>query len=104
MIACWPFSHADFVSCIRVQAGIDDGAVLLTGGRRPPSCPKGYFIEPTVFIKVGPNMRVWKEEIFGPVLSGISICQPCAVVLTDALGMVARGGFLSNMRDYSLTC
>jgi hypothetical protein len=89
-------------SCM--QAGIDDGAVLLTGGRRPPSCPKGYFIEPTVFIKVGPNMRIWKEEIFGPVLSGISICQPCAVVLTDAPGMVGRGGFLSNMRDYSLTC
>eukprot|EP00775_Hariotina_reticulata_P006856 gene6856-7072_t len=52
-----------------VQAGIDDGAVLLTGGRRPPSCHKGYFLEPTVFIKVQPHMRIWKEEIFGPVLS-----------------------------------
>lgn len=52
------------------QAGIDDGAVLLTGGRRPPSCPKGYFLEPTVFIKVSPGMRIWKEEIFGPILSG----------------------------------
>lgn len=52
------------------QVGLDDGAVLLTGGRRPPSCPKGYFIEPTVFTKVQPHMRIWKEEIFGPVLSG----------------------------------
>lgn len=53
-----------------VQAGIDDGAVLLTGGRRPPSCPSGYFLEPTVFIKVDPaRARIWKEEIFGPVLS-----------------------------------
>eukprot|EP00879_Flechtneria_rotunda_P026271 GHRR01028003.1.p1 GENE.GHRR01028003.1~~GHRR01028003.1.p1 ORF type:complete len:337 (+),score=86.87 GHRR01028003.1:244-1254(+) len=52
-----------------VQAGCDDGATCLTGGRRPPSCSKGYFIEPTVFINVQPHMRVWKEEIFGPVLS-----------------------------------
>lgn len=53
------------------QVGLDDGAVLLTGGRRPPACPKGYFIEPTVFTQVQPHMRIWKEEIFGPVLSGV---------------------------------
>lgn len=52
-----------------VQIGLDDGATLLTGGKRPPSCPQGYFIEPTVFISVKPHMRIWKEEIFGPVLS-----------------------------------
>jgi acyl-CoA reductase-like NAD-dependent aldehyde dehydrogenase len=55
---------------IKTQVGLDDGATLLTGGRRPPSCPTGYFLEPTVFINVRPHMRVWKEEIFGPVLSG----------------------------------
>lgn len=52
------------------QTGIDDGAVLLTGGRRPPSCPTGYFLEPTVFINVPPAARIWREEVFGPVLSG----------------------------------
>lgn len=56
------------------QVGCDDGAVLLTGGRRPHSCPHGYFLQPTVFIKVTPNMRIWKEEIFGPVLSGGYTC------------------------------
>jgi len=52
-----------------VQVGRDDGATLLTGGRRPPGVTMGYFIEPTVFINVKPHMRLWKEEIFGPVLS-----------------------------------
>eukprot|EP00877_Chromochloris_zofingiensis_P013539 jgi/Chrzof1/8439/Cz03g10210.t1 len=52
-----------------VQVGLSDGATLLTGGRRPPNCPEGYFIEPTVFINVKPHMRIWKEEVFGPVLS-----------------------------------
>lgn len=65
-----------------LQAGIDDGAVLLTGGRRPSSCPKGYFLEPTVFIKVQPQMRIWKEEIFGPVLSGRwGIMMPAAAAV-----------------------
>jgi acyl-CoA reductase-like NAD-dependent aldehyde dehydrogenase len=53
-----------------MQVGLDDGATLLTGGRRPPGVTKGYFIEPTVFINVKPHMRLWKEEVFGPVLSG----------------------------------
>lgn len=52
------------------QAGLDDGATLLTGGKRPPTCPLGFFLEPTVFTGVKPHMRIWKEEIFGPVLSG----------------------------------
>ncbi|KIZ01547.1 hypothetical protein MNEG_6416 [Monoraphidium neglectum] len=52
-----------------VQAGIDDGATLLTGGKRPAVCPRGFYLEPTVFINVRPHMRIWKEEIFGPVLS-----------------------------------
>lgn len=49
--------------------------MLLTGGRRPPSCPTGYFLEPTVFIRVDPTARIWTEEIFGPVLSGV--CGGC---------------------------
>lgn len=53
-----------------LQAGIDDGATLLTGGKRPAVCPRGFYLEPTVFINVRPHMRIWKEEIFGPVLSG----------------------------------
>lgn len=52
-----------------IQAGKDEGATLLTGGKRNPKFSKGYFIEPTVFVDVKENMKIWKEEIFGPVLS-----------------------------------
>lgn len=52
-----------------VAAGLDEGAELLTGGRRPDGLDRGYFIEPTVFTKVEPTMAIWREEIFGPVLS-----------------------------------
>lgn len=52
-----------------VEAGKADGATLLTGGSRPASEPKGYFVQPTVFVDVKPSMRIWREEIFGPVLS-----------------------------------
>ncbi len=52
-----------------LQAGKADGARLLTGGKRPTHMQSGYFLEPTVFVDVKPHMRVWREEIFGPVLS-----------------------------------
>jgi acyl-CoA reductase-like NAD-dependent aldehyde dehydrogenase len=54
-----------------IRAGLDEGATLLTGGKRPsdPSLQKGNYLLPTVFENVTPAMRVCREEIFGPVLS-----------------------------------
>jgi acyl-CoA reductase-like NAD-dependent aldehyde dehydrogenase len=54
-----------------VASGIQEGARLLTGGRRPhgPAFEKGFWYEPTVFADVTQDMRIAKEEIFGPVLS-----------------------------------
>jgi phenylacetaldehyde dehydrogenase len=49
-----------------IQAGIAEGAKLATGGK--PMGSEGYFIEPTVLVDVNENMRVVREEIFGPVL------------------------------------
>jgi acyl-CoA reductase-like NAD-dependent aldehyde dehydrogenase len=51
-----------------VASGHEQGAELLTGGRRPPSLDRGFFYEPTVFIG-GSDMRIAQEEIFGPVLT-----------------------------------
>jgi 5-carboxymethyl-2-hydroxymuconic-semialdehyde dehydrogenase len=45
-----------------------DGARLLAGGRQPPGLEDGNFLEATVFADVSPEMRVFREEIFGPVL------------------------------------
>tara|TARA_Y100000590_G_scaffold396080_1_gene476500 strand:+ start:1564 stop:2994 length:1431 start_codon:yes stop_codon:yes gene_type:complete len=53
-----------------IQSGIDEGATLVAGGpNRPEGLDKGYFIKPTVFTNVTNDMRIAKEEIFGPVLS-----------------------------------
>lgn len=49
--------------------GHDDGAELVTGGHRVEAGPlaDGYFVEPTVFANVKPDMRIARDEIFGPV-------------------------------------
>lgn len=53
-----------------IQAGIDDGAKLICGGLgRPDGIEQGFFVRPTIFSEVTPNMRIAREEIFGPVLS-----------------------------------
>lgn len=54
-----------------IEVGKTEGAELLCGGRRLTDEPlrNGNFIAPTVFVKTLPNMRIVREEIFGPVLS-----------------------------------
>ena len=53
-----------------IKSGIEEGATLVAGGPdKPEDLKKGYFIKPTVFTDVNNNMRIAKEEIFGPVLS-----------------------------------
>jgi acyl-CoA reductase-like NAD-dependent aldehyde dehydrogenase len=49
-----------------IEIGKAEGAELATGGSRIGD--RGYFLEPTVFLKVLPQMRIWREEIFGPVV------------------------------------
>ena len=53
-----------------IESGISEGATLAAGGPdRPNGLNKGYFIKPTIFTDVTNEMRIAKEEIFGPVLS-----------------------------------
>lgn len=49
-----------------VESGKEQGAKVITGGKRHGD--KGYFIEPTIFGDVTANMKIVKEEIFGPVV------------------------------------
>ena len=51
-----------------VGIGQSEGATLAVGGGRP-QIDKGYFYQPTLFADVTPDMRIAREEIFGPVLS-----------------------------------
>jgi aldehyde dehydrogenase (NAD+) len=56
-----------------IQSGIDEGAKLEAGGTGLPSnVNRGYYVRPTIFSGVTPNMRIAKEEIFGPVAAVIS--------------------------------
>ncbi|MCC7139873.1 MAG: aldehyde dehydrogenase family protein [Planctomycetes bacterium] len=58
-----------------VQIGLDEGARLVAGGRRPkdPALARGHFFEPTVFAGVDPSMRIAQEEIFGPVTAVLRV-------------------------------
>ncbi|MFF1307342.1 aldehyde dehydrogenase [Streptomyces sp. NPDC058307] len=52
-----------------IARGIADGATLATGGSRPKSLVRGWYVEPTVFGNVDSRSVIAQEEIFGPVLS-----------------------------------
>ncbi len=57
-----------------VRAGLDQGARLVCGGKRKKG--KGFFYMPTIFADVLPDMKIAREEIFGPVLSVIDFEKP----------------------------
>ena len=53
-----------------IQTGVDEGATLVAGGPGlPEGVNRGYYVKPTVFADVTPDMTIAREEIFGPVLS-----------------------------------
>ena len=76
-----------------IESGKQEGARLVTGGDRPkdPQLANGYFLRPTVFDNVRQDMRIAREEIFGPVMSVLS--------WTDAEDMLAK----VNSVQYGLT-
>ena len=75
-----------------VTVGQGEGAAVVTGGRRPsdPALSGGYFYQPTLLDRVSPDMRVAREEIFGPVL---------AIIEFDGIEEAAS---LANRSDYGL--
>jgi len=75
-----------------IQSGIDAGAKLLAGGTgRPDGLTAGYYVKPTVFADVTPQMRIFREEIFGPVIS---------IMPFDNIDEVVA---MANDTDYGLT-
>jgi acyl-CoA reductase-like NAD-dependent aldehyde dehydrogenase len=56
-----------------IESGRAEGATVLTGGRQARPETGGCYIEPTVFDRVRPEMRIAREEIFGPVLAAITV-------------------------------
>lgn len=52
-----------------IRVGKEQGARVTVGGGVPEGCDRGYFVAPTVFADVTADMRIFREEIFGPVLT-----------------------------------
>jgi aldehyde dehydrogenase (NAD+) len=74
-----------------IRLGLDEGAVLLTGGEaRPDGLACGWFVRPTVFTHVTNQMRIAREEIFGPVL--------CVIPYRDEAEAIA----IANDTSYGL--
>jgi acyl-CoA reductase-like NAD-dependent aldehyde dehydrogenase len=74
-----------------LEAGKNEGAKLVAGGNRVHvDGGKGYFIEPTIFRDVRNDMKIAREEIFGPVLATLSF---------DDLDQVIE---LANQNEYGL--
>jgi aldehyde dehydrogenase (NAD+) len=58
-----------------IESGKSEGAKLVTGGERTTVADKGYFVKPTIFDGVRNDMKIAREEIFGPVLSTITFAN-----------------------------
>ncbi|MGD9737136.1 MAG: aldehyde dehydrogenase family protein [Solirubrobacterales bacterium] len=87
-----------------IAKGIEEGARLLTGGAEAPEgLERGYFVRPTVFSEVEPEMTIAQEEIFGPVLA----IQPYegeedAVRIANSTAYGLAGGVWSADRDRAI--
>ena len=88
-----------------IQKGIDEGATLVAGGTgRPEGLDKGYYVQPTVFANVTPDMTISREEIFGPVLSILGyedLDQAIAIGNDTEYGLAAyvNGADLAKARE-----
>ena len=74
--------------CSYLESGFNEGAEAVVGGKKKDGA--GYFVEPTVLVKTNPNMKVVREEIFGPVVT--------ASPFTDLDRLVAE----ANNSEYGL--
>uniref|UniRef100_A0AAV1VL00 Aldehyde dehydrogenase n=1 Tax=Peronospora matthiolae TaxID=2874970 RepID=A0AAV1VL00_9STRA len=79
-----------------IQSAKDEGAIIVQG--KLPSGNKGYFVPPTIIAGVTKHMRVWKEEIFGPVLSVMTFEteEEAIAVSNDSDFGLAAAVFTSN--------
>lgn len=82
-----------------IESGKKEGATLVCGGKRytEGKCANGYFIEPTIFDNCTPDMRIVKEEIFGPVLSVLTFeTEEEAVRLANDTEYGLAGGVITK--------
>ncbi|OMC84259.1 methylmalonate-semialdehyde dehydrogenase (acylating) [Viridibacillus sp. FSL H7-0596] len=74
-----------------IESGIEEGATLLRDGRNDQPFDGGYFVGPTIFEHVTQEMKIWKEEIFAPVLSIVRVDT-----LDDAISFANKSDFANG--------
>ena len=82
-----------------IQKARDEGAEIVCGGGRPKNLKKGYFVEPTIFGGVRPEMTVAREEIFGPALSVLTFSDDdeAVAMANDTIYGLAAGVFTRDI-------
>ena len=80
-----PVTNMYFVIEGLIASGVEDGARLVLDGRKPavPGYESGNFVGPTLFAGVKPGMRIYDQEIFGPVLCVVEVDT-----LDDAIALI----------------
>jgi aldehyde dehydrogenase (NAD+) len=89
-----------------VQIGIGEGARIATGGQRAEEgdLARGYFFQPTVFTDVDPQMRIAREEIFGPVVALIkcSGLEEAVKIVNDVPFGLSSAIYSSNVNNTAI--
>jgi aldehyde dehydrogenase (NAD+) len=93
-----------------IESGKADGAKLVTGGGRQGT--EGFYIEPTIFTDTHPNMKIVREEIFGPVgviikfktEEGAMVYHFLPFSLISALLLISEAIEMANDTSYGLAC
>jgi 4-guanidinobutyraldehyde dehydrogenase / NAD-dependent aldehyde dehydrogenase len=84
-----------------IDIGKKEGASVAAGGGKTLEPTGGYFVQPTIFDHVQNSMKIAQEEIFGPVLSTISVkdMDEAVSVANDTIYGLAAGVWTNNVRD-----
>ncbi|HMZ84156.1 MAG TPA: CoA-acylating methylmalonate-semialdehyde dehydrogenase [Rhodocyclaceae bacterium] len=90
-------AHRDKVAGY-IEAGVREGAQLVLDGRHglPAACSEGFFLGATLFDRVTPGMSIYREEIFGPVLSVVRVAT-----FADAVRLINNHAFGNGVALYT---
>jgi phenylacetaldehyde dehydrogenase len=89
--------------CGYMEAGFKEGAKAAAGGKREGN--RGYFVQPTVLVDTTENMKVVREEIFGPVVTAIPFSDPSEIVAraNDTVYGLAAGVWTRDIKKAHAT-
>ncbi|PGZ96007.1 methylmalonate-semialdehyde dehydrogenase (CoA acylating) [Bacillus pseudomycoides] len=79
-----------------IELGEKEGASLIRDGRKDAENEKGYFVGPTIFDNVQPEMKIWQDEIFAPVLSIVRV-----QTLEEAIELTNKSEFANGACLYT---